>query len=249
MRHPFKFINAVGLGLVTLLAAPGCSAPSSNPSPTEQATTLRIATDDTSDRPAGAQIEEFARQAKELSGGKVLIEPVWKAVGEDTDDWDQAVARKVIAGDFDMGLIPARAWDTEGVSSFAALHAPFLVTSNSLLAKVADPAVADEMLGELDKVGVSGLALFPESTRMLFSFRGPALKPADLFFFFFFTRKKARRAPRSDTTYALLSALGATADDLGKALPEGVAAERWWLLSHRSHWRGHCRNLPQSPVT
>ena len=27
MRHPFKFINAVGLGLVTLLAAPGCSAP------------------------------------------------------------------------------------------------------------------------------------------------------------------------------------------------------------------------------
>ena len=74
------------------------------------------------------------------------------------------------------------------------------------------------MLGELDRVRVSGLALFPESTRMLFSFREPALKPADL-------AGKTVRAPRSDTTYALLSALGATADDLvGEAFPEGVAA-------------------------
>jgi TRAP-type C4-dicarboxylate transport system substrate-binding protein len=184
----------------------------------EQTKTLRIATDDEPGRPAAAQIEEFARQVKETSGGKVLIEPVWKAVGEDKDDWDQAVARGVMAGDFDMGLIPARAWDTEGVSSFAALHAPFLVTSNAMLAKVTDPALADEMLGGLDKVGVSGLALFPEGTRMLFSFRGPALKPADL-------AGKTVRAPRSDTTYELLKAFGAIPDDLvGEAFPDGLAA-------------------------
>ncbi|UZX02187.1 hypothetical protein F8G81_05820 [Arthrobacter sp. CDRTa11] len=66
-----------------------------------------------------------ARQAKELSGGRILIEPVWKAVGEDKADWDQAVARGVMTGDFDMALVPARAWDTEGVTSFTALTPRF----------------------------------------------------------------------------------------------------------------------------
>jgi TRAP-type transport system periplasmic protein len=144
MKHPFKFVDTVSVGIIALLAASACGAPpTGSPPATEESKTLRIATDGEPGRPAAAQIEEFARRVKETSGGKVLIEPVWKAVGEDKDDWDQAVARGVIAGDFDMGLIPDRAWDTEGASSFAALHAPFLVTSNSLMAKVADPAIAD----------------------------------------------------------------------------------------------------------
>ncbi len=87
-----------------------------------------------------------------------MIEPVWKAVGGDKDDWDQAVARGVVAGEFDMGLVPARAWDTEGVSSLAALHSPILVTSDALMAKVTEPAIADEMLAGLDTLGVSGPA-------------------------------------------------------------------------------------------
>jgi TRAP-type C4-dicarboxylate transport system substrate-binding protein len=210
----------VGLGFAAILAGAACSPPPASPQSTEpqQTRTLRIATDDEPGRPAADQIEEFARQVKELSGGTLLIEPLWKAVGEDKDDWDQAVARGVMAGDFDMGLVPARAWDTEGVDSFAALHAPFLVTNNALLAKVIEPGVADEMLSGLDKLGVAGLALFPESTRTLFAFGNPVLKPADL-------AGKTIRAPRSDTTYALLTALGASPDDLaGEVFPDGVAA-------------------------
>lgn len=216
MRNPF--LISVGLGLTAILAVAGCSAPAASTPTQEQARTLRIATAEEPGRPAAAQLEEFARQVKELSGGQLLIEPVLKAVGDDKDDWDQAVARGVVAGDFDMGLVPARAWDTEGVNSFVALHAPFLVTSNTLLAKVAEPAVADEMLAGLDKVGVSGLALFPEGTRLLFSFENHSLRPADL-------AGKTVRAPRSDTTYALLKALGGTPDDLvGELFPDGVAA-------------------------
>ena len=218
MRNPSKLLTSVALAFMALLAASGCTAPSAGPPATEQTKTLRIATDDEPGRPAAAQVEEFARQVKDASGGRILIEPVWKAVGHDKDDWDQAVARGVVAGDFDMGLVPARAWDTEGVGSFAALHAPFLVTSNSLLAKVTEPAIADEMLAGLDKVGVSGLALFPEGTRTLFSFGKPALKPGDL-------AGKTVRAPRSETTYALLKAFGAAPDDLvGELFPEGLAA-------------------------
>jgi TRAP-type C4-dicarboxylate transport system substrate-binding protein len=218
MRNSSRLLTSVAFGLMALLAASGCTAPATGPSATAPTKTLRIATDDEPGRPAAAQVEEYARQVKDVSGGKILIEPVWKAVGHDKDDWDQAVARGVVAGEFDLGLVPARAWDTEGVSSFAALHAPFLVTSNSLLAKVTDPAIADEMLTGLDKLGVTGLALLPEGTRLLFSFGKPALKPADL-------AGKTVRAPRSDTTYALLKALGATPDDLvGELFPDGVAA-------------------------
>ena len=46
-------------------------------------------------RPRDA-IEEFARQVDERSGGQIVIEPVWRAAGEDPDDWDQAVARMVV---------------------------------------------------------------------------------------------------------------------------------------------------------
>ena len=115
MKNPFNFMTSVGFGLAALLTTAGCSSTTASPPPAaEQSKTLRIATDDEPGRPAAAQIEEFARNVKEHSGGKVLIEPVWKAVGEDKDDPDQAVARAVVTGDFDMGLVPARAWDTEG---------------------------------------------------------------------------------------------------------------------------------------
>ena len=203
-----------------MLAVAGCSAPTAGPpAATGETRTLRIATDDEPGLPAAAQIEDFARRVSELSRGTVRIEPVWKAVGEDKDDWDQAVARGVVAGDFDMGLVPARAWDTEGVKAFAALHAPFLVTTNALLAKVTEPEVADGMLAGLDKLGVSGLALFPEGQRMLFSFFEPVLKPADV-------AGKTVRAPQSATAYDLLRALGATPDDLtGDLFYDGMAAK------------------------
>ena len=58
-------------------------------------------------------IEEFARQAEERSDGLIRITPVWQAAGVVEDDWDQAVARLVSDGKVDMGLIPARAWDTQ----------------------------------------------------------------------------------------------------------------------------------------
>jgi TRAP-type C4-dicarboxylate transport system substrate-binding protein len=44
--------------------------------------TLRLGADDPRGRVAGDQIEEFARQVRQLSGGALRIEPVWRAVGE-----------------------------------------------------------------------------------------------------------------------------------------------------------------------
>ncbi|HZD18472.1 MAG TPA: TRAP transporter substrate-binding protein DctP [Actinomycetota bacterium] len=182
--------------------------------------TLRIGTDDGPGRPAADQILEFARRVEQRSEGRIRIEPVWHAAGEGVPDWDQAVARMVVAGDIEMGMIPARAWDTEGVLSLRALQAPFLVNSDELVARIVTSDLAAEMLSGLSTIGVTGLALLPEGLRHMFAFGGPPLSRADF-------EGKQVRAPSSETTSALFQALGATADDFANdddAFREGIAS-------------------------
>jgi TRAP-type C4-dicarboxylate transport system substrate-binding protein len=170
--------------------------------------TLRIGTDDGPGRRSGEQIEEFARQVEALTEGQVRIEPVWQAAGDTgADDWDQKVARLVVDGELDLGLVPARAWDTEGVTTLRALNAPFLVTSDELTAEIVRSDVADTMLAGLDSSGVRGLALLPEGMRVVASFGQPLLSADDF-------AGTLLRVPASATTYAFFEALGATPDDV-----------------------------------
>ena len=168
--------------------------------------TLRIGTDDDPGAVAASQIEEFARQVDSLSDGRLVIEPVWSAAGESVVDVDQLIARMVMTGELEMGLIPARAWDTEGVTSLRALHVPFLVTSESLLDEVVSSDLAEQMLDGLGSVDVTGLALLPEGLRRIFMFGDDEEPSFDL-------RNKVIWAPRSDTSYALYTSLGATPDN------------------------------------
>jgi TRAP-type C4-dicarboxylate transport system substrate-binding protein len=165
--------------------------------------TLRLAADDPPHRPGSDQIAEFARRVEALSGGELGVEPVLNAGGGDPD-WDQLVARKVVAGEYEMGLIPARAWDTEGVTSLRALTAPFLITSEALRDDVITSDLAGDLMSGLDEVGVHGLALFPEGLRHPFGFEGPLLGPVDY-------EGEAIRTPTSKSTAALFQALGASA--------------------------------------
>jgi TRAP-type C4-dicarboxylate transport system substrate-binding protein len=199
-----KLILLVAAG--TVVAACSSGSGSTKAGGSDEPVTLRIGTDDTPGRPGADQIEEFARQVEALSDGLIRIEPVWQAAGQDIDDWDQQVARLVVNGDLEMGMIPARAWDTEGVTSLRALHAPFLVTSNDLVEEIVTGDVADDMLAGLDEVGVTGLALLPDGLRHIFSFGDPLISPDEF-------AGKTIRAPRSDTTDLLFEALGATTDD------------------------------------
>jgi len=119
-----------------------------------------------------------------------------------------------------MGMIPARAWDTEGVTSLRALQAPFLVTTNDLTAQVVRADMANEMLTGLDKAGVTGLALVPESLRIIYSFGKPFLSLRNF-------EGVTIRVPTSNTSSQLFDALGATADDLvdptGNRFDEAIA--------------------------
>jgi TRAP-type transport system periplasmic protein len=84
-----------------------------------------------------------------------------------------------------------------------------------------------------------GWPCFPKARGCSSLSADPVLKPAD------FARKTVR-APRSDTSYALLKAFGATPDDLmGVAFPEGIAAGE--VVAADSSFVG-ARSLPE-PTT
>jgi TRAP-type C4-dicarboxylate transport system substrate-binding protein len=206
-RRRFRtFGVAVGVGALFL---GGCSGGNDDPAPAVSmaAIVLHAGTADDSSRPSAQAILEFAAQVRSRSGGKLIVEPVWEASGQDVRDWDQVVARKVTGGELDLGMIPARSWDTEGITSFQALQAPFLVTSDALLDQATTGDLAAAMLAGLDGHGVKGLTLIPEGLRHPFGFAKPLVAPADF-------AGKTIRTPRSQSGYALFKALGAKPDDL-----------------------------------
>jgi TRAP-type C4-dicarboxylate transport system substrate-binding protein len=193
--------------LLAVAAAAGCAS-GDKAGGSGGPVTLRIGTDDPAGRPSGTAMDEFARQARRLSGGRIRIEPVFQAGGTTSaPGWDQRIAHMVQAGRLDMGVVPARAWDTEGVTSLRALHAPFLVTSDTLLNRIVRGDVADQMLAGLDRAGIVGLALLPEELRHPFAFGQPFLKVEDF-------AGQVVRVPRSDVAYSTFRHLGARPEDL-----------------------------------
>ena len=167
------------IGMLTAIAVVGCGGapgvPASSPAPAAvdkagqtPVVTLRLGTEDDEGRPGAEQIRHFADEVKALSDGRIVIQPVWDANGDDVvGGWDQVVAKLLLAGKLDMANIPARAWDTLGVTSLRALQAPFLVTSDELAGRIAQSDLAPELLSGLETIGVTGLALEPESLRHL----------------------------------------------------------------------------------
>jgi TRAP-type C4-dicarboxylate transport system substrate-binding protein len=199
----------------------GCTGGGDEPKPEASTApiTLRVGTADNQDRPSGRAILEFAREVQTSSGGKLTIQPVWEASGPDVRDWDQVVERMVVGGQLDLGMVPTRSFDTEGVTSFQALQAPFLVTSDALLDRVLTSDMASDMMTGLDGHGIKGLTVIPEGLRHPFGFHKPLLTPGDF-------AGTTIRTPRSESGYALFRALGARPDDLTgdavtKALDDG----------------------------
>ena len=104
-----------------------------------------------------------------------------------------------------MAVVPARAWSAKDVTSMQALQAPFLFQSDGhVAAALRDRSIARDLLSGLEGTGVTGLTLFPESLRHLFSFREPLLTPADV-------RGKTFQAIASLETTAIIEALGGEA--------------------------------------
>ncbi len=165
---------------------------------------LRLGDVDTQDDPNTTWVlEYFGDQVAKLSGGTLRVHVIYDAAGQEQPDVEAQVARKVRDGSFDLGWIGAAAWDELGVTSFQALHAPFLVTDDALLDKVATGPLAGNMLSGLREAGVQGLAVVPESLRNPVGLRRPLVSLGSF-------REARLVVTPSRATDAALRALGAT---------------------------------------
>lgn len=181
--------------------ATGCAEPLTGPT-----LVLTLASPDKPGDINGPHVQHFAEEVSRLSEGAIRIEPKWDVAPDGAHGWDQTVARDVAAGEYDLALIPGRAWDELGVTSLRALDTPFLVTNLELLQAILDSGLRTDLLAGLPEAGVVGLDLFPSELRHPFGFRQPMLDAADY-------RGEVVRAPTSATTRMFLEELGATVVD------------------------------------
>jgi TRAP-type C4-dicarboxylate transport system substrate-binding protein len=231
-------VIATGAGACSASGSQRSGSPSTS---TTERITLRLGTDDSASTPGGEQVQHFAQEVARQSDGAITIEPVWHA-GDGRPHWDQHVARTVVDGHLDLGMVPSRAWDDLGVKSLTALNAPFLVTTDTLTAAVVtDDKVSDLLVSGLPAVGVSALTLLPEGLRHPFGFDGVLGGPADY-------RGGVVRSPYSRTTEAMFQALGATPSDDDADPTTMVGAESSYRLSPAGEATGNVTFYPKVNV-
>ncbi|MFG1627531.1 TRAP transporter substrate-binding protein [Kribbella sp. NPDC049227] len=219
--NPRRRLGIFTLVLALLGAAVACSddAPETKAEADASPVTIQVGTaDDDPDSPGGIAIMKLVELVRTSSDGNLLLYPVWQASGEESVEWDQKIARMVKEKQLGMGMVPARAWDTEGVSTFRALNAPFLVTSDALADKIVTSSdLSTELMSGLEKAGVMGLTLLPESPRHAFGFRHPLVRVEDY-------NLQTIRTPRSALNEATFRALGGKPVDItDSSFVQGVA--------------------------
>jgi TRAP-type C4-dicarboxylate transport system substrate-binding protein len=225
MRGRTRWLAAISLAATIVAACAGPSGPATSSDPGAKAggrsgpIAITVADSQPSGKPSNLPLAEFKRQVEKLSGGAMTVTILTDASPDaDPPGSDGPVIDKVKSGVFQMAVIPARAWSAAGVTSLKALQAPFLFDSDEhVAATVNDPAITADLFSGLDGSGVTGLTLFPESLRHLFSFGRPMLAPADV-------KGRTIRAISSQETTATIEALGGTAvDPDDDAYQQGIA--------------------------
>lgn len=211
----------VALAASALVCTIGVGTSLAGPPPEDaKPVTLTIGTTEPAGRPAASMIDVFAERVSALSKGRVRVKTVYAAGlthhSMPTRELEASLIGLVRAGKLQLALVPTRAFQAQGVSSFQGLQAPFLITSDALAAKATSGPISRRMLAGLGKVKLTGLALANEGLRRPFGFKKALTRPAD------FKGIKIRAIP-SKPTWDLLKALGATPVDLnGDAYQDAI---------------------------
>jgi TRAP-type C4-dicarboxylate transport system substrate-binding protein len=119
----------------------------------------------------------FIKAVERRSGGSVQLQAARREYSSIDPANEAALARDLQRGRVDVGYLPARAWASAGVTTFKALLAPFVITTDAAAQKLARSPIASHLLAALPK-RVVGLGLVPAETRRVLAKR-PPLEPAD----------------------------------------------------------------------
>ncbi|MDQ6778801.1 MAG: TRAP transporter substrate-binding protein DctP [Actinomycetota bacterium] len=152
------------------------------------------------------ELEPFAAAVARLSGQTLRIDfkNDWRR-GHPSDE--TGLINDVRAGKADLGWAGSRAFDSVGVRSFDALHAPLLIDSYALEQRVLQSPLASEMLTPLTPLGLIGLGILPGPMRKPLGV-SPLVAPADY-------RGKTLATSRSPVAELTLRTLGASAKAIG----------------------------------
>jgi len=189
-----------------------------NPAPP---TTLTLVTAEQQGRPGGDMVERFVDAVDELSDGQIVIVPTFDHPSDQPPGFDQINIRALRDGDFDLGLVPARAWRSAGVTTLEPLQLPFVVETDDRADRVAaDEQLTEALLAGLGSIDVTGLGLLPEGLRHLVRLDGTPISPSGEL------DGLTVRAPMSETTWAILEALGAEVIDVNGAQLANAVIDR-----------------------
>jgi TRAP-type C4-dicarboxylate transport system substrate-binding protein len=211
---------ALATALLGLAAATG-SALAGPPQKTGSTVTLTLAIGDGRGFPSADIAEEFATQVRTLSKGALAVNVAYqsgRSQGEQTPvSLEEANLLDLVrSGKAQLALIPTRAFAAAGLTSFNALQAPFLITTEAAMDRVTQGQIATQLQSGLPKLGLTALGLAPEGLRRPFGFQKALVSPADYAGIRF-------RAIKSAALWALIHSLGATPVDInGNAMNQAV---------------------------
>lgn len=153
---------------------------------------------------ADPDVAYFAGEVEKRTDGRIRLVENDSRYSSADPNAEFRLIRDLERGKVKMAYIPSRAWERtgEGVLSFRALQAPFLVDDYGLLRRIATGPIGASMLASLGRIGLEGLALVPSEMRRPLGGR-PLVSAAS------FRGARIRLVP-SPTSIAVLRALGAT---------------------------------------
>jgi TRAP-type C4-dicarboxylate transport system substrate-binding protein len=144
----------------------------------------------------------FADQVRAETNGRVRIAIDGETYASSDPDNELRLVRALRRGDVAIAYLPSRAWERDGLRSFRALQAPFLVTDYGLLRRVVEGEVGRSMLESLGRVSLVGLGLVPKELRRPLG-RRPLVSSTAF-------RGARVRVVTSPSSILMLHALGAT---------------------------------------
>ena len=124
------------------------------------------------------ELDRFVSEVARLSGGTIGIQVQngWRA-GQAR--YETGLINDIRAGKADLGWAASRAWDSVGVLSLRALHAPLLIDSYAVQDRVLQSPLVGEMLTGLEPIGLVGLGVLPGPMRKPLGISKPLLAPDD----------------------------------------------------------------------